>query len=281
MPHKEYIIFCDESDKTGKYFSNFYGGVIVGSADYDKITRSLEQFKEKLNFYGEVKWSKVSENYLDKYVELIRYYFSFIRESKLKVRIMFTQNSNVPQGLTKEHIEMEYFILYYEFIKFSFGLEFVPLKPDGTNLRLYFDVFPHKKEKVEQFKGFLLGLVQNEKFKKARLLLKKENITEVKSHDHVILQCLDIILGSISFRLNDKHKEKALGEKRRGKKTIAKEKLYRVILSEIKQIHPNFNIGISTGIGGDPKKNFLDPYMHWKFIPKDVKYDDSKTKGRK
>ena len=27
MTEKEYIIFCDESDKRGKYYSNFYGGV--------------------------------------------------------------------------------------------------------------------------------------------------------------------------------------------------------------------------------------------------------------
>jgi hypothetical protein len=30
MTEKEYIIFCDESDRFGKYYSNFYGGVIVG-----------------------------------------------------------------------------------------------------------------------------------------------------------------------------------------------------------------------------------------------------------
>lgn len=32
MPEKEYIIFCDESDKYGKYYSNFYGGAIVGAS---------------------------------------------------------------------------------------------------------------------------------------------------------------------------------------------------------------------------------------------------------
>ena len=32
MSDKEYIIFCDESDVAGKYYSNFYGGVLVGSA---------------------------------------------------------------------------------------------------------------------------------------------------------------------------------------------------------------------------------------------------------
>ncbi len=32
MPEKEYLIFCDESDTVGAYYSNFYGGVMVGSS---------------------------------------------------------------------------------------------------------------------------------------------------------------------------------------------------------------------------------------------------------
>ncbi len=34
-----YIIYCDESVKKGKYFSNFYGGAIINSNDLDSITR--------------------------------------------------------------------------------------------------------------------------------------------------------------------------------------------------------------------------------------------------
>lgn len=41
MPDKEYIIFCDESDVAGKYYSNFYGGVLVGSSQYDRVTSVL------------------------------------------------------------------------------------------------------------------------------------------------------------------------------------------------------------------------------------------------
>jgi hypothetical protein len=37
---------------------------------------------------------------------------------------------------------------------------------------------------------------------------KIENITEVVSHNHVILQCMDIILGAMQFPLNDMHKIK-------------------------------------------------------------------------
>ena len=39
------------------------------------------------------------------------------------------------------------------------------------------------------------------------------------------MQCLDIVLGAMAFRLNDMHKEKRPDTNRRGKRTIAKEKL--------------------------------------------------------
>ena len=69
---KEYIIFCDESETHGRFFSNFYGGVMVGSSQYDRITQRLNAEKQRLNLFGEVKWSKVSEPYLAKYQELSR-----------------------------------------------------------------------------------------------------------------------------------------------------------------------------------------------------------------
>ena len=58
---KEYLIFLDESERRGTYYSNFYGGVMVGSRHYERITKLLNERKQELNFFGEVKWSKVSE----------------------------------------------------------------------------------------------------------------------------------------------------------------------------------------------------------------------------
>jgi hypothetical protein len=55
MPNKEYILFCDESDRRGKYYSNFYGGVLVGSSHYQRITDNLNNTKADLNLYQEVK----------------------------------------------------------------------------------------------------------------------------------------------------------------------------------------------------------------------------------
>ena len=113
----ELIIYTDESEKEGKFYSNFYGGVLIRSQDLETVIRELESFKESLNLYNELKWVKVSANYLEKYIAFIDYFFDFVEDDKVKVRIMFTQNCFVPVNLTKEQRQNEYFLLYYQFFK--------------------------------------------------------------------------------------------------------------------------------------------------------------------
>lgn len=281
MPEKEYIIFCDESDKYGKFYSNFYGGSIVAGSNYKAITEELNSLKEKHNFFGEIKWSKVSENYLVKYQKIVTGFFKYVAKGDIKVRIMFTHNRNVIKDISPAKQDLGYFLLYYQFIKHAFGLKYIPYSDQGTRLRLFFDVFPHKKEKGEQFKGYLSGLQKSKWFRDANIIIPKQEIAEVDSHNHVILQFTDLILGAMAFRLNDKHKDKIPGTKVRGKKTIAKEKLYKHILAEIRKIRPNFNIGISTSEKGDKRNRWKYPYMHWLFVSKESEVDHSVKKNNK
>ena len=84
-----YLIFCDESLLKGQFFSHFYGGALVRSKDYEDVRKALEEKKQELNLFGEIKWTKVTVNYLNKYLEMMDLYFKFIKEGKIKVRIMF------------------------------------------------------------------------------------------------------------------------------------------------------------------------------------------------
>ena len=51
----EYIIYCDESVTDGKYYSDFFGGVLVRSVDFDEIKDTLKAKKEELNLLNEIK----------------------------------------------------------------------------------------------------------------------------------------------------------------------------------------------------------------------------------
>jgi len=274
---QEYIIYCDESIDRGRYFSNFYGGVLVRSSDLEQVQKVLLNRKNELNLLKEAKWSKVTEQYLNKYLGLMETFFDLVEIDKVKTRIMFTQNSIVATSLRSEQLQNEYFLLYYQFVKHAFGLQYSNSNKLPIQVRLYFDDLPDTKEKVANFKSYIGGLNRFRQFEDANIKISLEQIAEVNSHNHPILQCLDVVLGSMQFRLNDKHKEKPEGSRVRGKRTIAKEKLYVYISQRIRKIYPNFNIGVSTA-RNDVRNTWLHPYRHWLFKPKDHEIDLSKTK---
>lgn len=282
---REYIIYCDESEENGQYFSDFYGGALVSSEHLDEVKAVLTAKKRELNFGGEVKWGKVPGNphYLKKYIDLINCFFDLVAAGKVKLRIMFRQNTIGHRRLTQEHLEQRYFILYYLFIKRGFGLDCSPVVPGGIRVRIYPDKIPDTKEQVERFKSFLAALSRRPEFRQRGIKILREDVTEVISHDHNILQCLDIVLGSMHFRLNDFHKEIEKGKRRRAKRTRAKEKLYKQINARICQLYPGFNIGISTGQRTIDAR-WRDEYRHWRLMPRRsdrIIYPGSKRKLRK
>jgi hypothetical protein len=264
---KEFVIYCDESIDKGSKFSNFYGGILIRSDDVDEIRHALAATKSDLWFKGEVKWSKITESYADRYIKLIDRFFDFVSRDMIKVRIMFTQNINIPIGLTKEQLENQYFLLYYQFIKHAFGLRYSNDTHRPIHIRLFLDRLPDTEEKSQRFRSYIRNLSRNPRFRDAQIRFREEDITDVHSHEHDVLQCLDIVLGSMQFRLNNKHKDKPKGQRRRGKRTVAKEKVYKHILGRIQQIYPKFNIGISTGMGGDMSNLWRHRYRHWLFVP--------------
>lgn len=270
----EYCIWCDESIKKGKYYSNFYGGVLVQAKDLKYANSCLENVCKDLFLKDELKWNKVSTAYLEKYKKLMDEFFRLLKSGKVKIRIMFTQNAEKPLGLTNEHLKNEYFILYYQFFKHAFGLQYSNPNLRPIYIRAYFDNLPDTLKKRQQFKEYIKGLQSQRAFQQAHIKFRKDDITEVDSKDHLLLQCLDIVLGSMAFRLNDMHKEKQEGQRIGGKKTVAKEKLYKHIYNYIRETRPRFNIGVSTGIKAESDK-WEQPYRHWKFTATNVEIDES------
>ena len=50
--YMEYIIYCDESVSDGKYYTDFFGGVLVRNTDYDAIKAAIDAKKAELNLKG-------------------------------------------------------------------------------------------------------------------------------------------------------------------------------------------------------------------------------------
>lgn len=268
MADKHYIIYADESDKKGRYFSNFFGGVLLEAEERQRISDELNAKKVELGLLHELKWQNVDASCVDRYIDFIRTYFSYVASSRLKVRIMFTQNMRVPTKLEIRHHKDQYFLLYYQFIKHAFGLKYADHNPyQAVFVSILPDKIPDSAEKIDRFKDYLCRIPGSAFMRGANLYIPKSSIGDVDSKMHVILQGLDIILGAMCSKLNDKLKDIPPGKKRRGKRTLAKAKLYKEINREISKIYPNFNVGTNTGCHYGPSDRWTHPYRHWLFTP--------------
>lgn len=274
----EFNLWCDESTSDGAHYSDFYGGILVRSVNLTEVRNRLNKVKNDALMRQELKWSKITSHYTEIYISIVSELFNILKEDKAKIRIMFRQSAIQASNLSKEQKEMGYHLLYYQFIKHAFGFRYSNKSNNPIFLRPYFDRMPNSKEKNQEFKHHIFSLQHLSTFEKAKIQIRAEDITEVDSKKHIELQCLDIILGAIAFRLNDLHKVKPAGQSRRGKRTLAKEKVFKHISQQIRSIYPNFNIGISTGKQNDIENIWKHPYRHWRFVPKEFTINEDKFK---
>lgn len=259
-----YIIYCDESSDKGPKYCDFFGGCIINSEDEHEIRSALEAKKKELNLNNEIKWTRVTGPYLQKYIEVIDLFFEFVKAGKVKVRIMFRKADDGMERHTGSPADDKYFKLYYQFIKHSFGLMTIPEECSPARIILYLDTLPDKHGIREDFKEFIAGMPDTKDFEGSDISIRMRDIIEVDSKEHVLLQCTDIILGAMHFRLNGYNKQTQPETGRRGKRTIAKEKLFKHIQEKIWEIYPRLNIGVSTAQHGE-NSHWNSPYEHWCF----------------
>lgn len=261
------VIFCDESITKGAYFSNFYGAALVTESDLPAVNRILEQRKSDLSLGQEVKFTKITELYAEKYITLLKTFFELIKDGRIKVRIMFTQN-NITPILTAAQRKNSYFLLYYQFVKHGFGLQHI--EGDApVAVKMRFDLIPGKGGQVANFKDYICRLQNTPELSARNVTFAPSDIGEIDSKKYAILQCLDVVLGAMQFRLNEKHKEIPAGKKRRAKRTVAKEKVYKAIRQEILDLYPgySFNAGVTTAVDPSVEFRWTAPYRHWLFKP--------------
>jgi len=273
-----YIIYCDESDDKGRFYSHFYGGALIKASKQQEIEEELQALKDELNIFdGEMKWSKITGPYLDKYIAFVNATFDIIARGDLKIRVMFTQNRFIPY-LDEYQIDNDYFLLYYQFIKHAFGLRYCVPPGETGSAAVILDDVPHGHDKLHDFKQYLSTLSDYPIWRKAGFSIAYEDIADADSKDHNILQALDVILGGVQSRLNEKHTRPIPPARRRAKRAVAKGKVYDEIRRRVWELHPYFNVGITTGTPNGRPDRFDQPYRHWLFVPALARVDATLTK---
>ena len=273
------FIWLDESDRHGEFYSNFYGGILVRSIHHREVMERMRAVVVEAGINDEIKWQKVNEYHYEKYLRVVDELFDLAKEDKLKIRIFFRHNQFMASRLTPDERKADYQMLYYQFIKFAFGLPYAN-ESDLEAMTLFLDEIPLRQSERDEFVSHIRALTNDPLLKKKGLKIGNDGIVEVNSKQHLPLQFMDVILGAICFKLNEKDKLKAEGEQRIGKRTLIKLKLYKHINARIREIYPNFNIGVTTPIR-IPSDSWTHVYRHWSFIPKYHTRDASRTKKSK
>ena len=183
---KTFNIYCDESchlENDHKLFM-FLGSI---SSAYNQVrlhTVQINELKKKHNFYAEIKWKKVSHSKLPFYSELIDYFFA----TDLKFRAVGVEKSKINNQNFAQTYDEFYYKMYYQLLNHKIN--------SCYSYNVYLDI----KDSLSACKVRKLREILNIKYGVFR------NAQNIRSHESVLMQLSDFLMGAISYYKNDAEK---------------------------------------------------------------------------
>lgn len=183
---KTFNIYCDESCHIENDHKNF---MFLGSTSvaYNQVkfhTAQLNELKKKHRFYGEIKWSKVSKSKLRFYLDLVDYFFA----TDLQFRCVGVQKSKINAGAFNLSYDDFYYRMYYSLLNHNINTTY--------NYNVYLDI----KDTLSAYKVNKLKDVLNTRYGVFR------NVQNIRSHESIIMQITDFMMGAISYLHNNDNK---------------------------------------------------------------------------
>lgn len=191
----KYEVYCDESnpdaftsqsDTRAQYC--VIGSLWLPADQRIQIKQSINALKQKYDFKPEIKWHKVHARYETFYHALTDLYLELSKQDQIRFRAIAVEAEKV--NLVRFHendAELGFYKFYYQML--------VHWILDFNEYRVYCD------EKTNRIKNRLATL---------RLVLDRTNISSsvlsvqaLPSHEVVLIQFCDFLLGMASARLNE------------------------------------------------------------------------------
>lgn len=214
---KEIRIYSDESRHRCERFL-LLGGIWVEEENIQEVEDVIRKLREKygfdndegkhINFCGELKWTKVSDKYINLYKEVIDLIFDAVEKDLFRICIMLVDTQN-PSVVKQGNIKNEgYFKLLYQ------------LYYHNSKMPAVYKIYPDKISNPKQSKvdfntlDSYLDIAFKKKFSS---LLNPEddgnpirgfvnNITPIDSKDSNFIQMIDVVMGGIGFFQNGHYK---------------------------------------------------------------------------
>lgn len=189
MPQKIYNIYCDESCHLKNDYKQymFLGNVSCLKSQVKRHSERIKDIKRKHNFYAEIKWSHVSLSKIQFYLDLVDYFFDTdlcFRTIAVEKKQICTENF----GFTFDEF---YYKMYYQLLNY---------KLDTTSR---YNVFIDIKDTWSNTKVMNLKKILNVKYGVFSI------VQPIRSHESLLLQLADFLMGAISYNANNKEKKNA------------------------------------------------------------------------
>ncbi|SFE67757.1 DUF3800 domain-containing protein [Sunxiuqinia elliptica] len=187
MALKTFNIYCDESCHLENDHKRY---MLLGSISsaYNQVKRHTERInnlKRKHHYFGEIKWSNVSNSQLQFYKELVDYFF----DTDLRFRAVVIDKSKVNNEDFQQDFDTFYYKMYYYLLNHN------------KNSQYAYNVYLDIKDDLSAIKVQKLKKILNTKFGVFR------NIQNIRSHESILLQLTDFIMGALSYNLNDENQK--------------------------------------------------------------------------
>ena len=261
---KKYIIYADEAwtHDFPKRYHNFFGGFLAEDKIFTGLDSDIKAILKKHDFRWEIKWSKISLRNKILYEELVDLIFSKLEKEDLKYRQMFRDKRDHYIG-EESAIEGQ-FKLFYQFIKYSFGLDYLEL---NSNVEIVIDEHSNisSKEKLKTFCESLPKLLKRPDL--------KISIKFMNSRSSRCLQCCDLLMGAAGYHGNKMYNDRVEGQRRISKLQSVRKNICKKIYNYFRYIDGIsrntlvFHWFESTSMQGNLKNRLDYKIAIWKFVP--------------
>jgi hypothetical protein len=265
-----YTVYADEAwtHEPEHRFWRFYGGALLRSSERPRIENELLALKAQRGLHGEIKWSLTTPARAERFGALVDRFLDFVEYGDVKLRYMWLdQRRQDTTALSEWHREYGFYILYYYFVVFGFGLPWHNER-DAVGIEFFPDTLPDEPQKRREFRDFLLRAHNARRFRQ-RAPFRVTNVAAVDSTKHIILQCVDVIIGAVGYKLNKQYKAKRGGK--RSRSSVAKIELWERILDRLGAIDMgergtrSFAVGVNTGTGPEALNRWQHKFRQWDF----------------
>lgn len=269
---RKFLIYADEAwtqnHKTSENrYHCFFGGFLATPQEFKQFENDLILLQKKHKQSKEIKWAKLSKNNIDFYKEIIILVENFLCINRFsKYRQFFMDRHHEYSGLQTNTLDSQ-FKMYYQFLKHSFGLQYIPFK----NIHIVFFLDTHSSHyHKEKLKEFSIDL--------PRILNRSDIKIEIKfidSKKSKILQVCDLLMGTAGYYGNAIFERKVNGRKQITKHQKLKRDFGKNTYNMLRNIDAKFrntkafNWFESTGIESCKSNSYHHKLRIWKFIPHD------------